>query len=100
MLPKKIKEFLKLLKNFFFSPVRYDGYASLNSKPGFIVSVHFGLYRLISNPKRFHEHLRWIRGNRRIDHPNNIQKYEAERIAWDALGMWNVENELAIEYAL
>lgn len=29
-----------------------------------------------------------------------FQKYEAERIAWDALGMWNVENELAIEYAL
>ena len=76
MLPKKIKEFLKLLKNFFFSPVRYDGYASLNSKPGFIVSVHFGLYRLISNPKRFHEHLRWIRGNRRIDHPNNIQNID------------------------
>lgn len=29
-----------------------------------------------------------------------FQKYEAERIAWTALGIWNVENELAIEYAL
>jgi osmotically-inducible protein OsmY len=29
-----------------------------------------------------------------------FQKYEAERIAWNALGVWNVENELAIEYAL
>ncbi len=29
-----------------------------------------------------------------------FQKYEAERIAWAALGIWNVEHELAIEYAL
>lgn len=29
-----------------------------------------------------------------------FQKEEAERIAWNAPGIWNVDNLLAVEYAL
>ncbi len=68
------------LKNIFFSSRYYDSYSALSKKPGLFVFFYFGFYKLLTSPIRFHEHLRWFRGNRRAIFPSAISSLNLPRI--------------------